>query len=254
MSVLFAIEMMFCAIFIHAVYVKFLHKRTVLTIVTRGVVVLCAIYLPFSIYMSFNTYNRSYMYDYEGKRNYDVDRDALGDSMDMDIGNTGKSNLEKVDEVQLLDEVLDIVNSNRWSAYGASGLKRLYGGFDSYRVVSQAYFNVHLPFEPVLRDYSIKRDGFDSYDKRYEYKTLLFEYLEDENDLISLNLDATVNISNSKIFFIVNEDEEIVNLGITVEGNYMAIVLENDTNLRLHSYESVKEYYKENIGSIYIQK
>jgi hypothetical protein len=258
LSALFAVEVMIFAIFIYFIYGKFFKKCKLGDILTKVLIVISVIYFLFSIFISINTYNRNYMYDESGEVNHDVDYDRLLDSMDMDIGNDGTSNIMKANIKDVLDSTLDIINSKKWSVYGenslTSNLKEKFGGLDSYRVISQAYYNIHLPIEPVLKDYAIKRDGFESYTKEYQYTEILLDYLLENELLIELNLNGQPNISPSKMFFLINSDNVIINLGITLEGNYTAIVLDTDKSLQMHSYQEIREKYAEDIVKIYIQK
>jgi len=258
LSALFAVEVIIFAIFIYFIYGKFFKKCKLADILTKVLIVISTIYFLFCVFISINTYNNSYMYDENGRINYDTDYDRLQDQKDMDIGNDGSNNIMKANKKDVLDSTLDIINSKKWSVYGGnsltSNLKEKFGGLDSYRVISQAYYNIHLPIEPVLKDYAIKRDGFESYTKEYQYTEILLEYLLEKDLLIELNLNGQPNISPSKVFFLINSDSEIVNLGITLEGNYMATVLDTDKNLQMHSYQEIREKYTEDIVKIYIQR
>ena len=175
----------------------------------------------------------------------------------MDIGNTGKDNIQKADGTEILDSTLDVINSKKWTSRSSNAVisrfKYMVGGFDSYRLISQAYYNIGLPIEPVLRDFAIKRDGFKSYTYNHDYQSILLEYLTEKEDLIELNLEATVNIPSSRMLFLIDSSDEILNMGITLEGNYIATVLDTDTNLTMHSYQAVREIYGEDISKIYIQ-
>ena len=269
-STLFVIEILFIAIFIYTIYKKFIKENKGLTIFLGSLIVISVIYLPISMYVSLNMYNHTYMYAPNGEINYDIDYDSISNRLDMDIGNTGQSNIEKAININVLNGALDIINSNKWTLNHDNDLiaqvKYIYGGFDSYRLVAQTYYNINLPISPELRDYYIKEYKFESYSyDDYDYPSLLFDYLEENNQLIELNLDANVNLTSGKIFFVMTNvnnnieeqdivNQEIKNLGITLEGNYLAIVLEEDENLTMHSYKHLREYYKEDIGNIYIQK
>jgi len=257
-STLFAIEIVFISLFIYLIYKDFLQKQKIVEIFSKVLIILSGAYLLFSTFFSLSTYNRSYMYDKEENINYDTDYDTLRDQDDMDIGNTGDNNIVIASDEDILNSTLDIINSKKWSSYHRNSLiekiKMVYGGFDSYSIISQAYYNIHSPIEPVLKDFAIKGNGFESYTKVYPYKQLLFEYLQKENLLIELNLDSNPNLPHSKIFFLINSNNEIINLGITLEGNYLATVFENDTYLHMHSYKEVRAEYLESIEKIYIQK
>lgn len=255
---LFAIEIIIFLVFIYLIYNKFFKLNKLSTIFLKFLISISLLYLPFSIYMSFNTYNRSYMYDEDGQINYDVDYDTLEDGMDMDIGNDGRGNIEKANETELLDSTLKIVNSNKFTSSNeksiASRIKYKFGAFDSYRLISQAYFDTGLPIEPVLEDFNSKKYGFESYGSNLNYISLLYEYLEKNNQIVELNLDSTVVLPISKIFFLMDKDEKIINLGITLEGNYLATILNSDRYLDMHSYQYIREYYKGEIEKIFIQR
>jgi inner membrane protein len=255
---LMGIELVIIGVFLLAIYRRFLNRGKFIDISLKILTCIFIIYLPLTIYTSINTYNRTYMYDKGKKINWDIDYDMQIDSMDMNVGNTKESNIQKAKDIYVLDSTLDIVNSKKWSTNHTnsmiSSVKYAVGGFNSFRIVSQAYYNIRLPIEPVLKDFSIKKDGFNSYRYDYDYPNLLYEYLSNENLLIELNLESPVNIPFGKIFFLMDEKNEVLNLGITLEGNYLATVLPEDTHLGMHSYTQIREYYKTEAKKIYIQK
>jgi hypothetical protein len=256
-TVIFAFEILFIATFVYFVYKRFFIKNSIVTRVLQGLLFLCLIYLPFTMYISLNTYNSIYLYDKDGEINYDIDYDGISDKFDMDIGNTGKSNIAKGKGRKILESAMNIVDSGKWTSKDDNALisqiKGLYGGFDSYRLVSQTYYDVRLPIEPVLRDYYIKKHGFKSYVyDGYEYSELLFEYLAEEKRFIELEKDEVRKIQEGKIFFVKGKD--ILNLGITLEDNNLATVLDTDLNLSVHSYTDILEYYGEELEKIYIQR
>jgi inner membrane protein len=267
-STFFAIEILFISIFFFAMYKKFFRGNKFCTILLQFLIIASITYLPFTIYTSFNTYNSTYMYHDKGELDYDIDHDGVSDKVDMYVGNTGQNNLQSADYSDVLDATLDIINSAKWTDNHENDViarvKRLYGGFDSYRIVAQAYYNIRRPMDPVLRDYYIKKKGFESYlYSDYDYPNLLLHYLGESEQLLELNLDVDPELPSGKIFFImedVSTDEEeesnleILNLGITLEGNYLAIVLDTEERLTMHSYDSVREYYGNRIKKIYIQR
>ncbi len=252
-----ALEFLLVFIFLLAVYKKYFKRNRCVSILLKTLITLSVIYLPLSMYLSLNTYNSTRMYGSDGKVNYDIDYDGISDKLDMDIGNTGKSNIEKADHGNVLDATLNIVNSGKWTNNHSKDVfakvKDFYGGFDSYRLIAQSYYDIHLPIDPVLRDYHNKKYGFKSYFYTdYDYPTLLFEYLQEEEQLIELNLDANVNLAPGKIFFV--KEEKILNLGVTLEGNYLASVLDTDESISMHSYRYLREYYGNKTEKIYMQK
>jgi inner membrane protein len=268
-SVMDSIEIFFIALFVCALYKKFIKKNKIVEISLKLLILVTTLYFPFTIWASSNTYNRSYMYEEGQKLVHDIDYDSISDGQDPDVGNTKEDNLEKVDSEQLFKEVEGIMASGKWTNQDNNTLiaksKNAFGGFSSYRMISQAHYNLRLPIEPVLRDYYIKKYGFESYFySGYEYPSLLFEYLEEKGMLEQIELGEDITSTPGKIFFLVekigdNKEEippkeiSILNLGITLEENYLAIVLEEDDSLTKHTHEEVNVVYNSEF-TLYIQK
>lgn len=259
-SVMDSIEIFFIALFIYALYKKFIKKNKVVDISLKVLILLATLYVPFAIWASSNTYNSSYLYGEGDELAQDIDYDSISDGQDPDVGNTKKDNLEKVSSEELLKEAEEIISSGKWTNRDSNGLrkkiKNAFGGFSSYRIISQAHYNLRLPVEPVLRDFYAKNYGFESYFYfDYKYPTLLFEYLEEKGMLEEMNLDESSQMTPGKIFFLVerSEETEILNLGIILEENSLATVLQGDEYLTEHKYMEVMESYDEEI-IFYIQK
>jgi hypothetical protein len=262
-SVMDSTEIFFITLFIYSLYKKFVKKSKVVDVSLRILILIGVLYIPFTIWASSNTYNRSYMSGEGQELVHDIDSDSISDGQDPDVGNSKEDNLEKVDSNKLLKEAEDIMTSGKWtnqhSNRSIEKIKDLFGGFSSYRIISQAHYNLRLPIEPVLRDYHVKTYGFESYFySDYEYPTLLFEYLDEREMLEEIEMGEEISIVPGKIFFLVEkvdnkktgnaEDEvkenlNILNLGITLEENYLAIVLEGDEYLTKHTYKQVDEIY-----------
>ncbi len=250
-SPLFAIEILILSIFLGTIVRKYLKENKVLDIVSKSVFILSCIYIPLSILVNFRTYNSSYLYDKNGNINYDMDYDGTVDHNDLDIGNTGNGNILQPTSDNLFDATLDIVNSKKLVAQKGS-LSYILGGLDSYRLISQAYYNLHLPIESTLGSYKQSKSDSQGYENEIDYLDTLREYLTEKELLIELNLSSTPNIPRGKILFLIDKEEKIINAGISLEGNYIGIVLESDKYLQMHSYYSVIEYYEEKVDSIYI--
>ncbi len=250
-SPLFAIEILILSIFLGTIVRKYLKENKVLDIVSKSVFILSCIYIPLSILVNFRTYNSSYLYDKNGNINYDMDYDGTVDHNDLDIGNTGNGNILQPTSDNLFDATLDIVNSKKLVAHKGS-LSYILGGLDSYRLISQAYYNLHLPIESTLGSYKQSKSDSQGYENEIDYLDTLREYLTEKELLIELNLSSTPNIPRGKILFLIDKEEKIINAGISLEGNYIGIVLESDKYLQMHSYYSVIEYYEEKVDSIYI--
>jgi hypothetical protein len=258
-----SIEIFFITLFIYALYRKFIKKSKVVEISLKILILIGALYVPFTMWASSNTYNSAYLYEDGNQVTQDLDHDSISDTQDPDVGNSKEDNLEKVNSEELLMEAEEIMTSGKWtnqhSNRSIEKMKDLFGGFSSYRIISQAHYNLRLPIEPVLRDYHVKTYGFESYFySDYKYPTLLFEYLDKKDMLRKIEMEEEISIVPGKIFFLVEkvdneksgntEDEvkenlNILNLGITLEENYLAIVLEGDEYLTKHTYEKVEEIY-----------
>jgi hypothetical protein len=272
-SVMDSIEIFFITLFIYALYRKFIKKSKVVGLSLKAFILIGALYIPFTIWASSNTYNSAYLYEDGNQVTQDLDHDSISDGQDPDVGNTEEDNLEKVDSNKLLKEAEDIMTSGKWTNQDSNmfleKVKDAFGGFSSYRIISQAHYNLRLPIEPVLRDYHVKTYGFESYFySDYEYPTLLFEYLDKKEMLEEIEMGEEISIVPGKIFLLVekvdgnnsgNTDEDdkenlnILNLGITLEENYLAIVLEGDEYLTKHTYEQVEEIYNGEF-ILYVQK
>lgn len=274
-SVMDSIEIFFIALFIYALYKKFIKKSKIVDISLKVLILIGALYIPFTIWASSNTYNRSYMYGEDNIVIQDIDYDSISDGQDSDVGNTKEDNLEKVNSDKLLKEAEGIMTSEKWTNQDSCPLmekiKDSFGGFSSYRIISQAHYNLRLPIEPVLRDYHIKKYGFESYFySDYEYPTLLFEYLEKKEMLEEIAVGEEISITPGKIFFLVEtvpnnvegivnargkgqEELNILNLGIALKENNLAIVVEGDEYLTKHTCEEVHEIYKGEF-MLYVQR
>ena len=91
-------------------------------------------------------------------------------------------------------------------------------------------------------------------EKREITASTLFVYLRDNKQLVEFNMQELSNLPYGKLFFLFDKDSVLVNVGITLEDNTVATVLETDKNLKIHSFEQVKEYYKEKVATITIQR
>jgi len=230
---------------------KFVKRNKVVDISLKTLILITALYIPFTMWVPV----------WRGQTPiFDSDYDTIADGQDPDVGNTKEDNLEKVNADKLLKEAEEIMASGKWTNQHSSTImekvKNAFGGFGSYRTISQAHYNLSLPIEPVLRDYYIKKYGFKSYFySDYEYSTLLFEYLQEKGMLEEIKTEGNISMIPGKVFFLVDPEEElnILNLGITLKGNSLAIVLEEDEYLTEHTYEEVKEIYNGNF-IFYLQK
>lgn len=248
----FMLELTFISLFFSMVYKKFFQTNIYIKIFLQAVFILTVILIPLSCYISLNTYNNNELYDSKQNVNYDIDHDRLSDIYDMNIGNYQTNNIQKAEKQKVSDSALNIVNSHKWT--GTNKLKYALGGFNSYRVISQAYYDIHLPIEPVLTDYYLKEENKYTYDvENSNFADILLSYLNKNEMLIELDINSNHPILYGRIIFLLDENNKILNMGITLEGNNIAIVLDDDKVLQMHKYETVKEVYKNSTKAIYIQ-
>ena len=268
-SVMDSIEILFIALFIYALYKKFIRESKIVDISLKILTLVTILYIPFTIWAYSNLYG-------EGQTLvHDIDYDSIADGQDPDVGNTKEDNLEKVDAEKLVKEAEGILTSEKWTNQDSNPLmakmKDSFGGFSSYRMISQAHYNLRLPIEPVLRNYHIKTYGFESYFySDYEYPTLLFEYLQEKEMLEEIEMKEDTSVTHGKIFFLVEKGQDnvesavkerveeqvelnILNLGIALEENYLATVLEGDNHLTKHTYQEINEIYDEEF-ILYVQR
>ncbi|HOV34691.1 MAG TPA: metal-dependent hydrolase [Candidatus Dojkabacteria bacterium] len=252
-SPMFALEILAIFIFIGLIYKKALKSNKAVNILLKSLTALSVALFVSMVIISQYTYNNSKMKGPDGSINYDIDYDRLIDSDDMDIGNDGKNNILKANSVDISDSALNIVNSHKWTANPK--IHYSFGGFDAYRLVSQTYFDAHLPIEPVLNDYIVKNSEQKKYpSKKTDYITVLFNYLQSQDILIELNTDESVGLPYGKLLFIQEDSGKIINAGITLEGNNIAIVLPDDKVLQMHGYNVLLESYINENSHVYIQK
>ncbi len=250
---LFMVECIIVSIFLYMVYKKILKQTKVATILLKSLICISIILFISSTVLTQFTYNSYQMKDSEGKINYDIDYDHLIDYKDMDIGNDWSNNLQKANPEDVSNSALNIVNSHKWS--GNTKWKYLVGGLDPYRLISQTYFDIHLPLEPVVNDYIIKSSNPKEYlNSKIDYNKYLYEYLDKEERLIQLSHNPTLTLPYGRFLFLKDSSNEIVNVGITLEGNNIAIVLPEDKILQMHGFNIVLETYQEESTQIFIQK
>lgn len=251
LSPIFISELTFISLFLSMLYKKFFQMNIHIKRFLHCIFILTLILIPVFSYISLNTYNNNDLYDSKYNRNSDIDYDRLEDAYDMDIGNYRIDNIKKADKQKISDSALKIVNSHKWTAQ--SKLKYRLGGFTSYRLISQTYFDTHLPIEPVLTDHYLKKENLHTYIKDVDYSNILLSYFKDNSMLIELNAEGNHTLPYGRVIFFCDEKEDILNMGITLEGNGIAIVLEEDKVLQMHSYERVKDMYSDRTKSILIQ-
>ncbi|MDD4382400.1 MAG: metal-dependent hydrolase [Candidatus Dojkabacteria bacterium] len=231
----FSIEILICTIFFVMVYRKFFRKNILFEIFKYIALISSILFLSITLFFQLKTYNSSYLYDSNGEQNYDIDYDGLRDNDDLDVNNNWKGNIIDIQIEELISEVKNVLESGKLATYNHDSIGYFFGGFDSYRVISQAYFNLHSPIEPVLKNHSQEL----GYVKELEYTKLLYEYFNDSSLLKQIPLDENITDSPGSIFFLFDLDENILNIGIVLDGGNIGIVLDDDKKLQIHKAKDI---------------
>lgn len=256
-SVYFAFEILFIAIFFLIFSRKFLEKHKWDDIVAYILICFSVIYLGFTVFMNVNTYNNSFLEDSNKPYiDYDVDYDGLRDIEDWDVDNDGVDNILGANYDEVVENAKSIINSNSLAVgedknFIDSVLLK-YGALNSYRLVSQAFYENRAPIEPVLKDYYIKSLENKKYTVKFDHAELLKDFLESKEMLIELNLEGKPFLASSKIFFLLDKDDQIMNMGIILEGNSVGIVLPGERYIQKHTYDGILRFYGDTISTFQI--
>lgn len=239
-SVGMMVEILILILFVYLFYKIFLKRSKILEYVLLGLTGFAVIFLALSVYVSLNTYNKAIHFK-NGIVVYDEDFDTIVDYQDSDTNNDGIDNIRSLQKRRFAEDVKNILEGEYLTSSGDtlwSKYIHLYGGFNSYRVISQAYFEQNMPIEPVLRDFALKEYNILEYNIPHKYSDLLFMYFKQNNLLKEYN----VNVASGSIFFVLDE-EEVINMGVVLDNNMVGIVLKDDMRTRLHSLNSIYERY-----------
>jgi len=250
MGITFAIEILMVGIFLISLLNKFVKKSTIHTILNVLFVVPGILFIGFGTYAYFNTYNRSILRDINGKVNVDIDTDEMFDGYDMDIDNDGKDNILDIDLKNLVPQVKAILESGKWTA--DSGTTKLvdrfkygYGGMTSFRLISQAYYNIHSPISPVLKDMLLKDNSIEGYSAEYDSQEAFYKYFNYRKMLKALNPDTI--LAQGAVFFVLDEKDTVLNVGIALENDNVGTVLPYDKKLKTHTLKEVTNYYGDKV-------
>lgn len=255
-----AIEIVFIAVFLLVISRKFLKKQKWDDPIAYTLVALSAIYLLFTTGIYSQTYNTGLLYDEERNVSEDVDFDGARDKYDYDVNDNDINNIDEAVSSRLASSAENIVDSGKLAVAQKKTLSRTetvfyeYGAFNSYRIISQAYFENRLPIEPVLEKEVKNRMENPSYSIEVVYTDELYTYFRNREELLSLDTTSYHLLPQGKVFFILDGDMNILNLGITLTNNYVGIVLPDDTRLVKHSFEEVLASYDTNSVLFEIQE
>ncbi len=245
-SIAFGLEMVIVGAFAIYMISKIFKQSLVTKVLNIFIIAGCALFLGSSIYASFNTYNKSIPLDSKNALNYDIDHDFVIDDIDKDVDNDGTDNILDVDIKELVAQVNEIVATSKWTAYADSPIiakyKNIYGGFTSYRLLSQAYFNLHSPITPVLWNQAVIDGDISGYTDSLKGLESLHSYFSSKDLLTKLTSEETV-FPNGTIFFISDSNGDVENVGIVLGNDSVGIVLPYDQRTKSHTFSDVTNYY-----------
>lgn len=250
MGITFGIEILMVGIFLIYLLNRIVKKSRFHTIMNVLYVIPGILLLGLGTYAHFNTYNRSILRDINGKVNVDIDTDGMFDAHDMDMDNDGKDNILDIDLKNLVPQVKTILESGKWTADSKSTklvdkFKYEYGGMTSFRLISQAYYNIHSPISPVLRDMLMKDGSIDSYTAEYDSQTAFYKYFNYRKMLKTLNPNTV--LAQGAVFFVLDDKDTVLNIGIALENNNVGTVIPYDKNLKTHTLQEVTNYYGDKV-------
>ncbi len=253
LSVYFAIELVIVVIALISLSKRFLKKVKWQSMAMYGLLSLTSVYLLFTMFLNTQTYNNSFL----GISSMDdLDYDTLMNIQDMDIDNDGIDNILDAEREDLISSLRGVVDSNKITVSSKVGLRNQvvyrFGGLDSYRLVSQAFFESNSPIEPVLKDFYTQSMDKKSYSVDIDYQDVLREYYLSKDLLIDLNLNGSPILASGRVFFILDDDGEIMNMGMTMDRNRVAIVLPGERVVQYHTYEGILLFYGETISTFQI--
>ena len=237
----FACEVIIILFFLLILYKKYIKRRKIATNILRLLITISCIYLPFTIYMNLNTYNYSSHFK-NGERIYDADYDKIQDSRDADTDNDGIDNIQEGDKKKIA-QFAKRISANKYFASNKQqniweNVKYNSGAFNSYRIISQAYFEQNLAIEPVLKEYEQKKYNTNSYIQYTPSPILLYEYFADNSSLYNPN----AQVESGSIFFILN-NSKMVNMGVVLDSETFVTVLDTDKRVVTHTKNDIQEAY-----------
>jgi hypothetical protein len=217
---------------------------------------LSVIYLIFTIGMYTQTYNNGLRYDENNDVCEDLDYDGIKDIYDYDVNDNDTNNIDEAVSSHLASSAENIVKTGGITVAlinitAEQKILYKYGAFNSYRIVSQAYFENDLPIEPVLEKEVKNRLEVSTYNIEYEEVDELYTYFRNREELSVTDINSLRKSEEGKIFFLLDEDLEVINLGMVLTDGNVAIVFDEDTKLQNHTSEEIAEEY--DMESVLIQ-
>lgn len=186
--------------------------------------------------MNLNTYNKQNHFE-NGYKISDSDYDQILDRYDPDTNGNGIYNIYEVDKEKIASFV-ESISLNRYMVTTQKDIKYSFGAFNSYRLISQAYFEQNLAIEPILKEYTKTKYNIQKYIVNISYPTTLYEYISEIGTFESEDIDGY----RGSIFFVLRENT-LINMGIVLDNNSFGTVLEDDERLITHTIEEIQEEY-----------
>jgi len=253
------VEAVIIGIFLAKILDIFFKSGSLLKIVKFLIISLGVLFFTYTICTHVNTYNRNILYGSDNKPNYDTDYDTLFDGMDMDVDNDGKDNLVDIDIKELVTEVEKILDSGKWSADVndtslIGRIKYKAGGITSFRLISQAYWNMHSPISPVLKNMLTKDGSIGKYSWDYVSLDAYYKYFNNYQLLATLSRDSDTALSSGAILFVLDNKDTVLNIAIVLREGKIGTVLPYDKNLQPHSYTDLTNYYSVEDTKLFITK
>jgi inner membrane protein len=256
-SVYFALEIIIISIFFIHFSKRFLKKQKWDDVVAYVLIILSVFYLVFSVFMNLSTYNNSFLEESNKPyMDYDMDFDTVRDIEDWDVDNDGIDNIVDADYRKVFENAENIIETHKLVVGESQNiLDRVllrYGALNSYRLVSQAFYEAQSPIEPVLKNFYINTLDHKGYTVEFDHVEVFKEYFEYTESLLDLNLESDPLLPEGKIFFLINEDGEVLNMGITLGSNDLGIVLPGEKYIQEHTLDGVLMFYGDSITTFQI--
>ncbi|HVX93185.1 MAG TPA: metal-dependent hydrolase [Candidatus Dojkabacteria bacterium] len=189
--------------------------------------------------------------DQNGLPNYDQDKDHLIDTSDLDTNNDGKNNLQDVDYKQLVRDANDILNSHKLTGYNRFALK--IGGYDSSRIIFGAYAQQDKSAIPVLDNYMLVNHI--TFNDKRDYMSVFLDYLTHYKSISEkTHIDNLRTISEGNIFFVMDNNDNLVDEGMVLDNHKIAITLPDEKELKVHTMWDLKQAYSDKDYYILIQE
>jgi len=216
--------------------------------------------VAFLLYTAFNlfVYSQTYITPQVTYRNgspvFDKDYDGIFDLNDADIGNTEEFNIVKADPSKIAKEASKLADLQRLTVSDDSFISKVlyrYGAFDSYRAVEYAFTSSGYPIYPVLDEFYKKNNAVESYKVKFAPDKQLYLFLKKNKMLRKLTL--MTELEQGHIILFLNEEEELLNLGVTTSENQIVTVLGKE-KLQAHPLSEITKYYKKQLSTVLMQK